>query len=109
MSSIQIRNNPGSFTATLEGWRRKATGEFANPCASETTHEPTKWVAVLMQRSEPASRRELQFVFAACRHPLRGFTWFDLALPTGSRTHPWLYAVIPSGFGLQRLTCTRFL
>jgi hypothetical protein len=31
------------------------------------------------------------------RHPLRGFA-APIALPTGSRTHPWLYSGIPSGF-----------
>ena len=41
------------------------------------------------------------------RHPFRGFTWFDLAVPTGSRTHPWLHSTIPSGFGRKKLTQAR--
>jgi hypothetical protein len=42
----------------------------------------------------------------ACRHLLRGFTSFDLALPTGSWTHPWLDSAIPSGFWSKKLTRT---
>ena len=34
-----------------------------------------------------------------------GSRW-DTALPTGSRTHPWLHSAIPSGFRSKKLTRT---
>ena len=34
---------------------------------------------------------------ALFRHPLRGFVSRVAGLPTGSRTHPWLYSVTPFG------------
>src|SRR5881396_231873 len=37
------------------------------------------------------------------RHPLRGFGGLISFRSTGSRTHPWLYSGIPSGFNRRDL------
>jgi len=40
-------------------------------------------------------------VLAIRRHPLTRVQVFAVAVPTGSRTHPWLYAGIPYGIQPQ--------
>jgi alpha-D-ribose 1-methylphosphonate 5-phosphate C-P lyase len=41
-------------------------------------------------------------VLAIRRHPLARVQVFGVAVPTGSRTHPWPYAGIPSGIQTAR-------
>ena len=53
----------------------------------------------LVQRLRAArmSTSGSQFVLAGRRHPLTRVRVFAVDVPTGSRTHPWLYSGIPAG------------
>ena len=42
-------------------------------------------------------------LFATCRHPLSRVRATSLHVSTGSRTYPWLYSGIPSGFNGKNL------
>jgi hypothetical protein len=43
----------------------------------------------------------VRFVVGVRRHPLTRVQVFAVDVPTGSRTHPWLYSGIPSGIQPQ--------
>jgi 3-hydroxyisobutyrate dehydrogenase-like beta-hydroxyacid dehydrogenase len=59
----------------------------------ERSDEPTKWVTAVVLRSEKFQEVSSILALVACRQPLRGFTACGRRWTTGSRTHPWLYAV----------------
>jgi len=72
-----------------------------NPLVGDGERRVTAWILHIENVPVDLSR----ICFSVTR--FAGFMTSLSTIPTGSRTHPWLRAAIPSGFGRENLTRTQ--